>query len=127
VITGPAALAAIAAVGFAEPAKLPGHLLAGAIAAGAFFLVVLAYPRGMGMGDVKLAGVLGLFLGPAVAPALLVATATGSVTGIVIAARRGIQVARSTAIPFGPFLAVGGVAGLFAGAQLVSWYLSTFG
>lgn len=127
VITGPAAVAAIAAIAAVEPHELPKHLLAGAIAGAVFGLIVLAHPRGMGMGDAKLAGVLGLFLGPAVGPALLIATATGSVVGIGVASRRGVSAARATAIPFGPFLALGGLAGLFAGAQVLSWYLSTFG
>ena len=68
VITGPAALAAVAALAVLNPGALPGHLLAGALAAGAFFVVALVAPGGMGMGDVKLAGVLGLYLGRAVAP-----------------------------------------------------------
>ncbi len=77
------------------------------------------------MGDVKLAGMLGLFLGSAVAPALLVALLTGTLVGAAILAARGGE-GRKTAIPFGPFLALGGVVGLFAGAPIVSWYLETF-
>jgi leader peptidase (prepilin peptidase) / N-methyltransferase len=126
VITGPAALAAVAALAVLNPGALPGHLLAGALAAGAFFVVALVAPGGMGMGDVKLAGVLGLYLGRAVAPALFIALLAGSAVGVVIATRRGVAAARKTKVPFGPFLALGGVAGVLVGTQLVGWYLSTF-
>ena len=78
------------------------------------------------MGDVKLAGVLGLFLGRAVGPALLVALLAGTLAGAAIIAARGAADGRKTAIPFGPFLALGGLVGLFAGERIVSWYLETF-
>jgi leader peptidase (prepilin peptidase)/N-methyltransferase len=79
----------------------------------------------MGLGDVKLAAVMGLFLGRNVAPAILVALFAGSLVGLAMIARLGAA-ARKQAIPFGPFLALGGVVGLLAGDQLVSWYLGTF-
>lgn len=126
-ITGPAAVAALVIGAATRPSGLPGQLIGGAAGFAFLFIFALAYPRGLGMGDVKLAGVLGLFLGSAVGPALLVAVAAGSVVGVGVAARRGVSAARATAIPFGPFLALGGLAGLFAGAQVLSWYLSTFG
>ena len=126
VITGPAALLAIAVLAVLRPERLPEHLLAGAVAFTVFLLVALAAPRGMGMGDVKLAGVLGLFLGWAVAPAILVALLAGSVAGIVLAARSGVAQARKTTVPFGPFLALGGVTGILVGSQAVTWYLGTF-
>ena len=114
---------AIAAVG--DPGSLPERLLAAAVAGGLLFLVVLAYPRGMGLGDVKLAAVMGLFLGRDVAPAILVALLAGSIVGLVMIAREG-SAARKRAIPFGPFLALGGIVGLLAGDPLVDLYLSTF-
>ena len=98
-----------------------------AVAAGGFFLVaLLAYPRGMGMGDVKLAAVLGLFLGRDVGPALFVALVSGTLIGAVVIARKGAREGRKTAVPFGPFLALGGVVALFAGDAMVDWYLATF-
>jgi leader peptidase (prepilin peptidase)/N-methyltransferase len=120
------AVVAPALVLLVAPDDILEHVIA-AIAAGGFFLLaVLAYPRGMGMGDVKLAGVLGLFLGRAVAPALFVALVSGTLVGALIMARKGVQEGRKTAVPFGPFLALGGVVALFAGDALVDWYLVTF-
>jgi leader peptidase (prepilin peptidase)/N-methyltransferase len=86
------------------------------------FLVVLAYPAGMGLGDVKLVASMGLFLGRALAPAVLIALLAGSVVGIALIARRGSE-ARKMAIPFGPFLALGGVIAMLAGDQLIDLYL----
>src|SRR5438094_371770 len=83
-------------------------------AGGALFLIALAYPRGLGMGDAKLVAVMGLFLGAAVAPAVLVGFATGAVVGAILIARHGAA-ARKQAVPFGPFLALGGLVGLWAG------------
>jgi leader peptidase (prepilin peptidase)/N-methyltransferase len=114
---------AIAAIG--DPGSLPERAIAAAAAGGLLFLAALAYPRGMGLGDVKLAAVMGLFLGRNVAPAILVALLAGSLVGLAMIARDGAG-ARKKAIPFGPFLALGGVVGLLAGDQLIDWYLSTF-
>lgn len=122
-LVGAIAGVAIAAVG--DPSSLPERAIAAAAAGGGLFLVALAYPKGMGLGDVKLAAVMGLFLGRNVAPAILVALLAGSIVGLVLIARHGAE-ARKRAIPFGPFLAMGGIVGLLAGDQLVSWYLSTF-
>jgi leader peptidase (prepilin peptidase)/N-methyltransferase len=120
-----AAVLGIAIAAVWDPGSLPERLLAALAAGGGLFLVALAYPRGMGLGDVKLAAVMGLFLGRNVAPALLVALLSGSVVGLYLIARDG-PAARKRAIPFGPFLALGGVVGLLAGNALVDLYLSTF-
>jgi leader peptidase (prepilin peptidase)/N-methyltransferase len=114
---------AIAAVG--DPSSLPQRVIAAAAAGGVLFAAALAYPRGMGLGDVKLAATMGLFLGRDVAPAILVALLAGSLVGLAMIARDGAA-ARKRAIPFGPFLALGGVAGMLAGDQMVDWYLGTF-
>ena len=108
-----------------DPASLPERALAAAGAGGFLFCVALAYPRGMGMGDVKLVAVMGLYLGRAVAPALLVGFAAGALVGLVLIARQGAS-ARKRAIPFGPFLALGGIVGLWYGDAIVDWYLDTF-
>jgi leader peptidase (prepilin peptidase)/N-methyltransferase len=105
-----------------DPGGLPERGIAAAAAGGLFFLAALAYPAGMGLGDVKLAATMGLFLGRAVAPAILIALLAGSVVGLVLLARYGSR-ARKMAIPFGPFLALGGVVGLLLGDRLIDLYL----
>jgi leader peptidase (prepilin peptidase)/N-methyltransferase len=105
-----------------DPAGLPERAIAGAGAGALFFVVALAYPQGMGFGDVKLAATMGLFLGRAVAPAILAALLAGSAVGLWIILRHGAA-SRKTAIPFGPFLALGGIVGLLAGDQLIDLYL----
>ena len=122
-ITLPAAVAALVLGALTDPAALPEQLIAGAAAGGFLLVFVLAYPRGMGMGDVKLAGVLGLYLGRAVAVALLAGVAAGTVVGALVMARLGVQRGRKTAVPFGPFLALGGLIALVVGPQIVHWYL----
>jgi leader peptidase (prepilin peptidase)/N-methyltransferase len=116
----------LALVLLTHPSSLTEHLIAAGAAGGFLLVAALAYPGGMGMGDVKLAGVLGLFLGRAVGPAMLVALVSGTVVGAVIIARKGAKEGRKTAIPFGPYLAFGGLVGLFAGGPIVDWYLDTF-
>ena len=122
-ITGPAAIAAIAIGAVTRPSGVPEQLIAGAAAGGFLLLFALAYPRGMGMGDVKLAAVLGLFLGESVGVAVFVGVLAGTIVGAVIMARQGIEKGRKMAVPFGPFLALGGVVALLAGSPLVHWYL----
>jgi leader peptidase (prepilin peptidase) / N-methyltransferase len=118
-------LIGLAIILVSDPTSLPERLAAGAGAGGVLFAAALAYPGGMGLGDVKLAAVMGLFLGVWVIPAMLIGLLAGSLAGIAIMARNGVA-ARKQAIPFGPFLAFGGVCALFAGAALIQAYLSTF-
>jgi leader peptidase (prepilin peptidase)/N-methyltransferase len=80
----------------------------------------------MGMGDVKLAGVMGLFLGRAVAPAILIALFTGVLYGALVIARKGAQEGRKTAVPFGPFLALGAIVAVYAGQPLIDLYTNNF-
>jgi leader peptidase (prepilin peptidase)/N-methyltransferase len=124
-IVVPAAVFAIAAAALVDRGQLPELLIAGAAAFGALLAAALAYPAGMGMGDVKLAGVMGLYLGVAVAPALLAAFAAGAAVGLAILAREGSE-ARKRAVPFAPFLALGGLIGLLAGPELVDLYQTRF-
>jgi leader peptidase (prepilin peptidase)/N-methyltransferase len=120
------AVLAPALVMLVAPDAILEHLIAGLAAGGFFLLAVLAYPRGMGVGDIKLAGVLGLFLGRAVGPAVFIALVSGTVVGALIMARKGVAEGRKTAVPFGPFLALGGVVAVFAGDAMIDWYLGTF-
>jgi leader peptidase (prepilin peptidase)/N-methyltransferase len=119
-------VAALALLGFSDPGRLPEHLIAAAAAGGFLLVAAIAYPAGMGMGDVKMAAMLGLFLGRAVAPAMFTAMIAGTLVGAVIIARVGASRGRKTGIPFGPYLALGGLVGLLVGDQLVDWYLRTF-
>jgi leader peptidase (prepilin peptidase)/N-methyltransferase len=109
-----------------DPAGEPERLIAGAAAGGFLLIAALAYPGGMGMGDVKLAGVLGLFLGRAVAPAILIALVAGILVGATIVARKGAREGRKTAVPFGPFLALGAIVATFVGNDLVHAYVHHF-
>jgi leader peptidase (prepilin peptidase) / N-methyltransferase len=124
-ITGPAAVAALVAIVALDLGFLGEALIAAAAAGGFFFAAALVNPRGMGMGDVKLAAMLGLYLGRAVAAAILVALVAGVVVGVVIIARKGAREGRKTAVAFGPFLALGGVVAFFAGQDLVDGYTDT--
>lgn len=125
-LTLPAAIAALVLGTLLDPSGEVERLLAG-VAAGGFFLVaVLAYPRGMGVGDVKLAGVMGFFLGREVGAALAIGLLAAAVIGVAILARKGAREGRKTTVAFGPFLALGAIAALLVGEPLVDSYLGTF-
>lgn len=109
----PAATLAIAAVTITDPASLPGRLAAAAVAGGFLLAAALIRPEGMGHGDVKLAAVLGLYLGQFVVLALLVALLAGSLAGLALLIRHG-PAARRMTIPFAPYLACGGLVAAFA-------------
>ncbi len=96
-----------------DPDALPGRIVAGLAAGGFLLAAALIRPDGMGLGDVKLAGVLGVYLGARVVEAMLVAFAAGSIAGLILLARHGWS-ARSSTIPFAPFLALGALAALVA-------------
>lgn len=102
--------------------------LEGMAALGVFYLViVLAYPKGMGLGDVKLAGVLGLFLGWLGWGSLAVGAFAGFLLGGVfgIALLMAQRAGRKSAIPFGPFMLLGALIGILAGPQLAHAYTHT--
>jgi leader peptidase (prepilin peptidase)/N-methyltransferase len=119
-------VAALAILGATDPGAIPGHLAAAAAGGGLLAAIVFVYPRGMGMGDAKLVGMLGLFLGRSVGVAMFAGFLAGSVIGVAIIARLGVAKGRKTAIPFGPYLALGGLIALFVGDAIVDWYLSRF-
>ena len=100
-------------------------LVAGVAASGFLLIAALVYPAGMGMGDVKLALLLGFALGRTVPVALMLGMIAALVPSIAILVRHG-SAGRKMAIPFGPFLALGGVIALFAGDRIVDAYLGTF-
>jgi leader peptidase (prepilin peptidase)/N-methyltransferase len=119
---------AVVGVGIAaatDSASLVERGIAAVGAGGALLCVALAYPRGMGMGDVKLAAVMGIYLGRAIVPAMLVGFGVGALFGVWLMARHGAG-ARKRTVPFGPFLALGGVIALWYGDAMVAWYVNTF-
>jgi leader peptidase (prepilin peptidase)/N-methyltransferase len=122
-IVVPAAGIALVAQTALEPS--PEWALAGFGAALFLFAAALAYPAGMGMGDVKLALLLGAVLGRHVAVGMMVGMVAALLPSIVLFARHGAA-ARKMAIPFGPFLAFGAVVALFAGERLLDLYLRVY-
>jgi leader peptidase (prepilin peptidase) / N-methyltransferase len=104
----------------------PKWLLAALGASGFLFVAALIYPAGMGMGDVKLALLMGAALGAPVAVALMAGMVASMIPAVVLFARHGSK-ARKMGIPFGPFLALGSVVALFWGHAILDAYLSTLG
>jgi leader peptidase (prepilin peptidase)/N-methyltransferase len=122
-ITGPGSLVALVAGTALDPGGETTRVL-WALGAGGFLLIAsLLRPAGMGMGDVKLTGMIGLFLGRGVVVALFAALIASVLTGAALATRRGVYAARKTALPFGPYLAFGGVLGAFVGDPIIHVYL----
>ncbi len=119
------ALAAVAIVAVSDPSSLPENAIAAAAGGFGLLLIAVVYPRGMGMGDVKLVAMMGLYLGRLLLPALVVGFASGAVVGVGLIAVKGAA-ARKQAVPFGPFLALGGVIGLWFGDALIDWYTGIF-
>jgi leader peptidase (prepilin peptidase)/N-methyltransferase len=95
------------------------------VMAGGLFTLAIAYPGGMGMGDVKMGGMLGAFLGPYAALAVFLGAFAGAITGGLLMATGKIQ--RRHALPFGVFMALGGILALFVGPQLWGLYLDLAG
>lgn len=124
-IVYPLAVYGVIATVLVDRDDLLENLIAGAGAFAFLLAAVVAYPRGMGMGDVKLAGAMGLYLGLSVIPALLVAFLSGSLVGVAILAREG-SAGRKKAVPFGIFLALGGIVGVLAGPELIDLYETNF-
>ena len=101
-------------------------LIAALCAALFLFLPALVYPAGLGMGDVKLALLLGAMLGAEVAVAMAIGLLAAVVPSVVLLAMKG-SAARKMALPFAPFLALGGLVALFTGEPLLDWYLGVMG
>jgi leader peptidase (prepilin peptidase) / N-methyltransferase len=118
----PATVVVLAANTARDPS--PQWIIAGLAASGFLLAAALVYPAGMGMGDVKLALLMGVALGKTVPVALIVGMLAAMIPGIVLFARYGKK-ARKMGIPFGPFLALGSVVALFWGHGILDAYLST--
>jgi leader peptidase (prepilin peptidase)/N-methyltransferase len=125
-ITYPGFVLGVVLVAALDTDSLVENLIASAGAGGFLFVAWFLYPRGMGMGDVKLAFVLGIYLGRAVVPAMFTAFVAGALVGALVIARLGVKDGRRAGIPFGPWLALGGVVGLLAGDEIVDWYVDSY-
>jgi leader peptidase (prepilin peptidase)/N-methyltransferase len=119
----PAAVIVLAANTALHPS--PRWAIAAFAASGFLFAAALAYPAGMGMGDVKLALLMGAALGKSVPVALMIGMFSALVPGIYLLARHG-RAARKMGVPFGPFLALGSVVALFAGGWILDAYWAFF-
>ena len=124
-----AVLLAAAALLAGEPDRILGALVGGAALFGVYLLLALAYPAGMGLGDVKLAGVLGLYLGwlgwGEIAVGGFAAFLLGGFFALVLVVARKAN--RKSGIPFGPWMLAGSWLGIFYGEQIANGYLSLFG
>ena len=119
----PAAAVALVAHTLIDPS--PEWILAALAASGFLLVAALAYPKGLGMGDVKLALLLGAVLGAPVSAALMIGFLAALVPAIVLFARHG-SAARKMAVPLVPFLSLGAVLALFLGERILDAYLSLF-
>jgi leader peptidase (prepilin peptidase) / N-methyltransferase len=120
-IVGPAALAGLSLSILESPEWWWVYPVSALAVAGGLFALAIAYPGGMGMGDVKMGGMLGAFLGPYAALAVFLGAFVGAITGGLLMATGKIQ--RRHALPFGVFMALGGILALFVGPQLWGLYL----
>lgn len=126
VIVLPAAAVALTVTVLSDPASWWEPVAAALGAAGFLFLLWLVYPGGMGLGDVKLALLLGAVLGASVIPALALAFLAGALLGVALLLRHG-SAARKMAVPFGPFLAAGALVALWWGPAMIGWYADRLG
>jgi leader peptidase (prepilin peptidase) / N-methyltransferase len=122
-IVVPAAAVVLAARTLLDPS--PEWALGALAASGFLLLAAIAYPAGMGMGDVKLALLLGAMLGRGVAVAMMIGMVAALLPSIVLLLRHG-SAARKMGLPFAPFLALGAVVALFAADAILDAYLSSF-
>jgi leader peptidase (prepilin peptidase)/N-methyltransferase len=122
-IVVPAAGVALVAHTAIDPS--PAWAVWALIAAGGLFLVVLAYPKGLGMGDVKLALLLGAMLGASVTVALMIGLFAALIPSAVLVSRHGAS-ARKMGVPLVPFLSLGAVVALFFGDSILDAYLALF-
>lgn len=124
-IVGPAALVGLVVSVLVNPAQWWMYPVFALVVAGGLFALAIIYPGGMGMGDVKMGGMLGVFLGPYAALAVFVGAFVGALTGGLLMAAGKMH--RRSALPFGVFMAAGGVFTLFFGPGLWGTYLGAVG
>ena len=124
-IVGPAALVGFTLSVLDSPERWWVYLVSALAVAGGLFALAFAYPGGMGMGDVKMGGMLGAFLGPYAALAVFLGALCGAITGGLLMAAGKMQ--RRHALPFGVFMALGGIVAIFVGPELWGLYLDLTG
>ncbi len=117
-VTLPAGVLALLIGLLLDPSEVPGQILGG-LATGVFLTLFAVLTRGgLGMGDAKLGLVLGLYLGHYVLLAMVLGLVASAVFSLGVLVRRGLRAGARTAIPLGPFLALGGAVALLAGPAL---------
>jgi leader peptidase (prepilin peptidase) / N-methyltransferase len=121
VIVGPAALAGFALSVLESPERWWLYLLSAVAVAGGLLALALVYPGGMGMGDVKMGGMLGAFLGPYAALAVFLGSLVGAIVGGLLMSSG--KMGRRGHLPFGVFMALGGLVTVFVGPELWDYYL----
>ena len=121
VIVVPAALLGLALSVLQDPGRWWVYLVSSVAVSGGLLALALAYPGGMGMGDVKMGGMLGAFLGPYAALAVFLGAVTGAATAGVLMAAGTMD--RRYALPFGVFMSIGALLTLFVGPELWRLYL----
>jgi leader peptidase (prepilin peptidase)/N-methyltransferase len=119
-IVGPAALVGFTLSVLDSPERWWVYLVSALAVAGGLFVMAFAYPGGMGMGDVKMGGMLGAFLGPYAALAVFLGALCGAITGGLLMATGKMR--RRHALPFGAFMALGGIVTLFVGPEVWGLY-----
>jgi len=124
-IVFPAAVAGVALSAALEPPLWWVYVLSALAVALALFALALAYPQGMGMGEVKMGGMLGAFLGPYAALAVFFGALIGTVLWVILVSAR--RIGARAALPFGTFLAAGGLFVMFLGPEVWGAYLRLFG
>ena len=124
-IVGPATMAGLAISILADPWRWWLYPASAFVVAGGLLGLALVYPGGMGMGDIKMGGMLGAFLGPYAALAVFLGAFVGALTGGLLMATGKMQ--RRSALPFGVFMALGGLFTLFFGPGLWRMYLEAVG
>lgn len=125
VIVGPAAIVGFVLSVAGDPARWWVYMVSAVGVTTGLLALALVYPGGMGMGDVKMGGMLGAFLGPYAALAVFAGALVGALVGGVLMASGSSR--SESALPFGAFLALGGIFAMFVGQDLWDWYLRMIG
>lgn len=119
-ITMPALMAGLVLSALADPGGWLAYPVGALAVGGGLLAVAVAYPGGMGMGDVKMGAMLGAFLGPYAALAVFVGAFSGALVGVLLVAIGALD--RGAGLPFGLFMALGALISLYGGPEIWSLY-----